>query len=76
MFQESMVVRNLAVLQRLQQGEASLEEIAAATRFRIYPIQRSLQQLVQQAAVEQNGERYRLKADSDKVMAALELIGP
>ncbi|MFH0837164.1 MAG: hypothetical protein V1870_03475 [Candidatus Aenigmatarchaeota archaeon] len=76
MYQETMVLRNLAVLGELVKGPSTSGAIANATNYRKSPVERSLGQLIEQGYVEKTNGTYILKTDSTKVHAALELVTP
>ena len=75
MYTETIVVRNITVLQRLDKGPASLEDLADAAGFRVSQVKRSLQQLVHHGIVEEADGGYRILKGAT-VSAALELISP
>lgn len=78
MYQESAVLKNLAILQRLTKGEAKLEDIAKSAGYRPKPTERSLRLLASQGLVEEKNGIYRLRegVPTTKVSAALELVMP
>ncbi|MBI2549021.1 hypothetical protein HYW21_06755 [Candidatus Woesearchaeota archaeon] len=76
MYQESIVLRNLAVLKRLTKSDASLDEIASSAGYRARPVERSLRLLSQQGLVEQIDGVYRFCGDASQVGIALQLIDP
>lgn len=76
MYKESVVVRNLRVLERLRQGPASLEELAEAGGYRSTQVARSVRALSDQGLVEEDNGAYRAKVHDDVIAAALDMVHP
>lgn len=76
MFQESIVLRNLAVLKQLTDGVSSLESIAESAGYRPRLVERSLRALSHQGLVQEEDGQYKLVGDDTLVSSALELINP
>jgi DNA-binding transcriptional ArsR family regulator len=74
MYQESNVLRNLAILKSLKEGKSSLEDIAEAAGYRSIQVERSMRVLKQQGLVEEKEGRYQLQGDTSKIEAALSLV--
>jgi hypothetical protein len=75
MFHENLVMRNLNVLVRLTQGEATLEELAKTTKCRVGDLGSSIRILQDQGLIQHSEGKYRLM-DRDRTQQVLQTINP